>query len=45
MTGDKEAFVTLEMKGGMVTFGDNEKGYIIGIDKIQITPHTCLENV
>ena len=29
----------------MVTFGDDEKGHIIGIDKIQITPHTCLENV
>ena len=29
----------------MVTFGDNGKGHIIGIDKIQITPQTCLENV
>ena len=46
MTDDKQAFITLEMKeGGMVTFGDNGKGYIIGIGKIQIIPHTCLENV
>ena len=46
MMGDKETFVTLKMKeGGMVTFGDNGKGHIIGIDKIQIIPHTCLENV
>ena len=46
MTNDKEAFVTLKMKEeGMVIFGDNEKGHIIGIDKIQITPHTCLENL
>ena len=46
MTGDKEAFVTLRMKeGGMVTFGDDGKGHIIEIDKIQITPQICLENV
>ena len=46
MMGDKEAFVTLKMKeGGMVTFGDNSKGHIIGIGKIQITPKICLENV
>ena len=46
MTGDKEAFITLEMKeGGMITFGDNGKGYIIEINKIQITPHTYLDNV
>ena len=29
----------------MVTFGDDSKGYIIGIGKIQIIPQTCLENV
>ena len=46
MTDDKEAFVTLRMKeGGMVTFGDDGKGHIIGIGKIQIIPQTCLENV
>ena len=45
MTDDKEAFVILRMKeGGIVTFGDNGKGHIIGIDKIQIVPQTCLEN-
>ena len=46
MMGDKEAFVTLRIKEGeMVTFGDDEKGHIIGIGKIQIIPQTCLENV
>ena len=46
MTDDKKAFVTLSMKDrGMVTFGDDGKGHIIGIGKIQITPQTCLENV
>ena len=46
MIGDKEAFVTLRMKeGGTVTFGDDSKGHIMGIGKIQITPQTCLENV
>ena len=46
MMGDKEAFVTLRIKeGGMVTFGDDDKGHIIGIDKIQIIPQTFLENV
>ena len=46
MTSDKEAFVTLRLKEeGMVTFGDDSKGHIIGIGKIQIITHTCLENV
>ena len=46
MTDDKEAFVILRMKkGGMVTFGDDGKGDIIRVDKIQITPQICLENV
>ena len=45
MTGDKEAFVTLRMKRGMVTFGDDGKGHIVGIGKIQIITQTCLENV
>ena len=44
--GDKEVFVILRLKKeGMVTFGDDDKGHIIGIDKIQIIPQTCLENV
>ena len=45
MTGDKDQFVTLETKEGVVTFGDNGKGHIVGIGKIQITPLTILENV
>ena len=31
--------------GGMVTFGDNGKGKIIGINSIGITPPTCIENI
>ena len=46
MMGDKEAFITLRMKEeGMVTFGDDDKGHIIRIAKIQIIPQTCLENM
>ena len=46
MTGDKKAFVTLRMKeGGMMIFGDDDKGHIIEIGKIQITLQTCLENM
>ena len=46
MMDDKEAFIILRMKeGGIVTFGDDGKGHIIEIDKIQIIPQTCLENV
>ena len=28
-----------------MTFGDNSKGHIIGVDKIQIIPSTFIENV
>ncbi len=46
MTGDVEQFVTLESKkGGVVTYGDNGKGFIIGKDKIYITPSIFIENV
>ena len=46
MTDDKDQFVTLEIKeGGVVIFGDNGKGQIIEISKIQITPSTFIENV
>jgi len=46
MTGDKDQFITLEMKeGGMVTFGDNGKGKIIKISEIKITSCTFIENV
>ena len=41
MTSDEFLFVTLETKeGGVVTFGDNGKGHIIGIGKVQLTPLT-----
>ena len=46
MTSDKDQFVNLEIKeGGVVTFGDNGKGQIIRLGKIQITPSTLKENV
>ena len=46
MIDDKKAFITLRIKeGGMVTFGDDGKGHIIEIGKIQNIPQTCLENV
>ena len=46
MTGKKDQFVTLEIKeGGVITFGDNGKGHIIGFGKIQITPSTFIENI
>ena len=46
MTDDKDQFVTLETKeGGVVTFEDNNKGHIVGISKIQLTPLTFLKNV
>ena len=46
MTGDKDQFVTLEIKkGGVVTFGDNGKGHIVEIGKIQLTPLTFLKNI
>ena len=41
MTGDKDQFVTLETKEGeVVTFGDNDKGHIVEIGRIQLTPLT-----
>ena len=44
MMGDKEQFVILETKErGVVTFGDNGKGYIIGVSKIQIAPSTFIK--
>ncbi|MDM1786909.1 hypothetical protein HX128_20980, partial [Acinetobacter bereziniae] len=46
MSGDEKQFFTLERKeGGIVTFGDNSKGKIIGIGKIQITPSTFIDSV
>ena len=44
--GDKDQFVTLEIKEeGGITFGDNGKGHIIRLGKIQITPSTFIENI
>ena len=44
--GDKDQFITLETKrGGVVTFGDNGQGHIMGIGKIQITPSIYVDNV
>ena len=46
MTGDKDQFITLQMKeGGLVTFGDDGKGRIIGIGKIKITSCTSIEDM
>jgi hypothetical protein len=46
MTGDKDQFCILERKeGGVVTFGDDEKGKIIGIGKIEVTPSSYINNV
>ena len=46
MSGDRSKFITLEAKErGVVIFGDNGKGHIIGIDKICITPSTFIKNI
>ena len=46
MTGDESQFITLVAKnGGMVTFGDNSKGKIIGIDNIGITSSKYIKNI
>ena len=46
MIGDEDQFISLEVKkGGMVTFGDNAKGKIIGIGKVSISSFSYIENV
>ena len=46
MIGDESQFITLDARdGGMVTFGDNSKGKIIGIGNIGITPSKYIENI
>ena len=47
MCGDKNQFITIEPKedDGVVTFGDNGQGKIVGISKIQINPTTFIDNV
>ena len=46
MTGDEGHFSSLSLKdGGMVTFGDNGKGKIVGIDTIGKNSSIIIENV
>ena len=46
MMDDIDQFFILESKDeGSITFGDNCKGRIIGIDKIKITPSTFIEDL
>ena len=46
MIGDESQFIMLDAKnGGMVTFGDNGKGKIIGIGNVGITPSKYIENI
>ena len=46
MSGDKSQFVSLKSKkNGYVTFGDNNKGKIIGIGKVGKEPLPTIENV
>lgn len=46
MTGDKSQFIELMLKsGGNMTFGDNSKGQIEGIDFISINSYTIIKNM
>ena len=46
MIGDKSFFTKLSsIDGGLVTFGDNKKGIIIGIGSIVISPNRSIQNV
>ena len=47
MTWDINNFATLSRyhEGGIITFGDDSKGKIIGIDNIKIGPSLLIENV
>ena len=46
MTGDKKLFIILETKErGVVTIGDNDKGHIVRIGNVQLTPLTSLKNI
>ena len=45
MSGDKSLFVEVKMKNhGYVTFGDNNKGKIIGIGKMGKEPLLTIDN-
>ena len=46
MTDDEFQFITIDANDeGMVTFGNNSKGKIIGISNIGITPSKYIENI
>lgn len=46
MTGDPTRFISLSYKtSGHVTYGDNNKGTIVGISKIQTPSSYVIENV
>ena len=46
MIGDESQFIILDAKdGGMVIFGDNSKGMIIGIGNIGITLSKYIKNI
>ena len=46
MTGDVSKFTTISpKKSGHVTYGDNNKGIIIGVGKIGTSSSTPIENV
>ena len=46
MSRDKSLFVEVKMKNhGHVTFGDNNKGKIIGIGKVGKKPLPTIDNV
>ena len=46
MTGDRSKLISFSKKnGGMVTFGDNKKGKIIGKGNIGNDSSTLIENV
>ncbi|KAF1858779.1 hypothetical protein Lal_00044284 [Lupinus albus] len=45
MTGDKSKFSFILPKDGFVTYGDNNKGKILGIGRIGKPPHVIIDNV
>ena len=46
MTGDKSKLSSFtSMDGGFVTFGDNSRGKIIGVENIDNYSSSCIENV
>ena len=46
MTGDASKFTHISPKNsGHVTYGDNNKGKILGVGKIGMNPSTSIENV